>query len=210
LSFPKPSDAEWKEIVHKLDLLGAMAGGETFQIGPQQTEIHFVPGLLVPFIALLHILFMVVTIYVKPETFIEIAQQRWAIEIYRQLLFRNMIHFGGRCEFAVRAISGGKEVSVNVEAGRERKTVVRRGSVLMGLDPFSFKRASQILKTGRNDRQEVDIKGHATAGAATSWKSIDSANRGSAVRVPSEGAAMSGPPELREGCEEEKNRGATA
>ena len=47
----------------------------------------------------------------------------------------------------MRPVSGGEEIGVDIEAGRQRKTVVGCDPILMGLDPLCLKGSAQGFET---------------------------------------------------------------
>jgi hypothetical protein len=91
----------------------------------KRIEVDLSPGFVVPAVVLLYVVSMVVPIYVIADAFIILTGDGETVDVDGDLLVKTMINFGRSTETAMFAVSGGKEISVDVETSSKRKFIVR-------------------------------------------------------------------------------------
>ena len=121
--------------MNKFKVLTSVGSRKPTKVTTKRVEIDAVPGLVVPPMMRLDIVAMMTPVHMESDAVIILACNGSAIDVQRNLLVNAM--FKGRAcpKTAVLAVSGGKEVGINVETSSKWKFVVGHRIVLIGSDP---------------------------------------------------------------------------
>jgi hypothetical protein len=98
-------------------------------------EINVIPSFVAPFMVILDVVTVVITINVKSDTLVILTRDRNAIYVEGDLLVVTMSYGESSLESTMLTIPSSKKVSIDVETSSQGKLIVCHCIILMSTNP---------------------------------------------------------------------------